>query len=140
MRLSEPVAIGGSFQLGDLESDDMEGSPVWNLLALETLQEWQRRLNLVRRWHIAVMDEAADHLRAAAAEATQEAAAVADTDAATFLSNDNTDTDEDLWEPAPFRTPPIAARVPLPLPGFGWGEGGFIPSCGFVQFPVRPAL
>ncbi len=30
MRLSEPIAIGGNFRLGDLDSDDMEGLTVWN--------------------------------------------------------------------------------------------------------------
>ncbi len=65
---------------------------------------------------------------------------MADTEAAAFLSDDNTDTDVDLWKPAPFRTPPIVARFPMPPPGLGWGEGGFIPSHGFTQFPVQPAL
>ncbi len=60
--------------------------------------------------------------------------------AAMFLSEDDTDTDEDLWEPAPFHAPPIAAHVPMPPPGLGWGDGGFIPGRGFVQFPVHPAL
>ncbi len=65
---------------------------------------------------------------------------MADMEAATFLSDDNTNTDEDLWEPAPFHTPPIAVHVPMPLPGLGWGEGRFIPGHGFTQFPVHPAL
>ncbi len=65
-----------------------------------------------------------------------EAATVADTEAAVFLSDVDSDSEEDLWEATPFRTLPIAARVPLLLPGFG----GFIPGRGFAQYPMHPAL
>ncbi len=140
MKLSETTAIGGSFLVGDPRSDDMEGLPVWNPLAPEMPQQQWHRLNLIRTWRTAVLEEAAAHLRAEVAEAAEEAAAVADTEATTFLSDNPSDSDEDLWEPAPFRTPPIVTRVPLLPPGFGWGEGGFIPGHGFVQHPVRPAL
>ncbi len=39
MRLSESDAIGGDFKVGDLQSDDMEGLPIWNPLAPETPQQ-----------------------------------------------------------------------------------------------------
>ncbi len=118
----------------------MEGLPVWNPLAPEMPQQQRHRLNLIKAWHIAVLEEAAACLRAEAAEAAEEATAVADTEAAAFLSNDLSDSDEDLWEPAPFCTPPIMAGVPLPPPSFGWGEVGFIPGHGFMQHPIRHAL
>ncbi len=117
----------------------MEGLPVWNPSASETLQEWMRRLNLVRRKRIAILNEETDCKRAADAQAAAEAATVADTEAAVFLSDDDSNSDEDLWEAAPFQIPLIAARIPMPLPGFGWGEGGFIPGRGFAQIPVHPA-
>ncbi len=85
------------------------------------------------------MEDSRRHQRAAAVEAAAEAATVANTEAAVFLSDDDSDSDEDLWEAAPFHIPLIATRVPMPLPGFGWGEGGFIPGCGFAQIPIRPA-
>ncbi len=38
-RLSEPVAIAGKFDRGDLQSDDMEGMPIWDPTVPETIQE-----------------------------------------------------------------------------------------------------
>ncbi len=118
----------------------MEGLPVWNPSASEMLQEWMRRLNLICRQRIAILNKDAEHQETAAAKPAVEAATAADTEAAVFLSDEDSDLDEDLWEAAPFHTPPIATRVPMPLPGFGWGEGGFIPSHGFAQYPMHPAL
>ncbi len=63
---------------------------------------------------------------------------VVDAEAAEFLMDN--DSDDDIWETAAFHTPPITMRVPLLLPGFGWGEGGFIPGRGFAQLLAQPAL
>ncbi len=89
---------------------------------------------IIHRRCIAILNEEADSQRAATTQAATEAAVVADTEATGFLTDD--DSDEDFRETAAFHTPPIAVRVPLLPPGFGWGEGGFIPGRGFAQLPV----
>ncbi len=100
-------------------------------------------MDRVQSRHIAVIEEAAECIRVAAVEAAREAAEVTEeavVAAASFLSNDFSNSDEDFWEPGPFRTPPIVARVPLLPPLPGWGQGGFIPGRGFAQYPIHPAL
>ncbi len=97
----------------------MEGLPVRDLTAPETLPKWQRRLNLIRRRRIAIIDEAAECQRTADIQAAVEATTVADTEAAVFLSHDDSNSDENLSEAAPFCTPSIAAHIPMPPPGFG---------------------
>ncbi len=134
MKLKDHIAIGGAFMLGDPQSDDMEGLPIWNPTNPEMIQERMRRLNLIRRRCIAILTKEVDSQRATDAQA----AAVADDEAADFLTDD--DSDDDIWETAAFHSPPIAMHVPLLPPGFGWGEGGFIPGRGFAQLPARPAL
>ncbi len=116
-KLSESETIEGDFKIEDLQSDDMEGQPIWNPLTLEMSEQWQQRLDCVQLRRLAIIDEAVEHVRAATAEAAREVAEVADTETAGFLSDDFSDSDEDFWEPAPFRTPLVAVYVPLLPPG-----------------------
>ncbi|MCP4680380.1 MAG: hypothetical protein GY854_33830 [Deltaproteobacteria bacterium] len=142
----------------------MEGRPVWDPSVPEMLAERVRRLDLIRRRRIAVLDGSADRdylaafqaaaeararaeaaLAAQAAEAAEAAPvvpivlAVEEGELSLYDSDDDTANviwlDESVWI-KPFRIPFINMRDPLPQPP----PPEFIPGRGFATYPIHPAL
>ncbi len=62
MKLSESEPIGGGFEEGDPQSNNMEGQPIWNPLAPETPRNPQQRLHCVQLRRIAIIEEAAERI------------------------------------------------------------------------------